>query len=134
MATAKKTAPAKKPSTALVPWEQQMANRAKRVQQTEKPMAGSKSIGTRGGFLTVDGVAVEGNALRVVIIGWVHENQLYEGDFNPDQPTVPVCYAFNDPDNEEVDPEETMGAHKEAEKPQGTDEPWDDAGEAGNAC
>lgn len=133
MATAKKTAPKPSTSRALVPWEEQMRARANRVKQTEKPMSFSKRINTRGGILTIDDAPVDGNNLDVVIIGWLHENQLYEGEFTPGQPTVPVCYAFNDPNNEEADPEDTMGAHKEAEKPQGTDEPWAD-GEAGNAC
>lgn len=139
MATTKKpaakTTTAAKPSTsrALVPWEEQMRNRAQKVKKTEKPMSFSKKIGTRGGILTIDDEPIKDNNLDVVVIGWLHENQLYEGEFQPGTPTVPVCYAFNDPNNEDDDPEETMGAHKEAEKPQGTDEPWAE-GEAGNAC
>lgn len=137
MATTKKP-PAKtatKPSTgrALVPWEEQMRARANKVKKTEKPMSFSKKIGTRGGILTVDDEPIKDNNLDVVVIGWLHENQLYEGEFTPGQPTVPVCYAFNDPNDEDADPEDTMGAHKEAEKPQGTDEEWAE-GEAGNAC
>lgn len=125
MATAKKTtaAPAatKKPGTALVPWEQQMAAAAARQKAAEKPVTGLPTIGTRGGVLTVDGSPVKGNVLRGIVLGAVHENAYYEGDFDPDQPTVPVCYAFADPTVE--DPE----AAAEAMAPVGVDSPQADA-------
>lgn len=133
---AKPAVAAKKSSTALVPWEEQMRSRANRVKQTEKPMSFSKRISTQGGILNIDGDAVADNEMEVIVIGWMHENQLYNGDYTPGTPTVPVCYAFNDPTNEDADPEDTMGANPKCDIPQGTDEwvPEQDEENYGNAC
>jgi len=133
MATAKTTTKTKKPSTALVPWEQEMANRAKKAKKQEVPYSSFKKISTQGGVLKVDDEAVEGNSLRIVVIGALHENQWYRGAFDPRSPTVPGCYAFNDPSNEEDEPENTMVAHAEAEEPQGGDD-LDEGGANGNPC
>lgn len=118
-----KPAPAavKKPGTALVPWEQQMAEAATKAAAAEKPMGGFKAISTRGGILSVDENAVEGNELRVVVLGAVHENQYYTKAFNPNKAEVPDCYAFGDPKAD--DPEDGMAPHEETdeEKRQGDD-------------
>jgi len=107
----------KKPtSTALVPWEKEMAEAAKKQAQAEKPVSGMASISTRGGVLSVDGDVVKGNELRLVVVGAVHENAFYPGRFDPDSPTAPVCYAFANEDAD--DPEATLAPHPESEDPQ----------------
>lgn len=129
---ASKTA-SKKPGTALVPWEAEMAARAERAKKQEVPYSAFKKLSTQGGILKVDDEPVEGNSLRIIVIGSLHENQYYSGPFDPRAPTVPDCYAFNDPDAEGK-PEETMHAHPEAENPQGQEDPNEQEGAAGNAC
>jgi hypothetical protein len=118
-------------TTALVPWEQEMANRAARVKQTEKPWGSFKKISTQGGQLKIDDELVEGNSLRVVVVGWLHENQWYDKPFDPRTPAVPACYAFSDPGAD--DPEASMVAHAEAERPQGGPA-VDEGGANGNPC
>lgn len=124
----------KKPGTALVPWEAEMAARAQRAKKDEKPFSAFKKLSTQGGILKVDDEPVEGNSLRIVVIGALHENQYYKEAYDPRRPTVPNCYAFNDPTNEEAEPEDTMVAHAEAEDPQGQEDPNSQEGANGNPC
>lgn len=112
MATAKKTSK----STALVPWEQEMKAAAQRQSSVEKPVGLTKSISTRGGILSIDESAVPGNSLDVVVLVSVHENQMFDGPYNPNVPQVPTCYAFGDPESDE--PEENMAPHEKAKSPQ----------------
>ena len=112
MATAKKTSK----STALVPWEQEMKAAAQRQSSVEKPVGLTKSISTRGGILSIDENAVPGNSLDVVVLVSVHENQMFDGPYNPNVPQVPSCYAFGDPESD--DPEENMVPHEKAKNPQ----------------
>lgn len=118
MATAKKTP---KPSTsrALVPWEAEMAAAAQKAAKAEKPVGLFKSISTKGGFLMIDEQPVPGNEIDVVVIGAVHENQYFDGPYDPNTPQTPVCYAFSDPDLDE--PEDAMAPHEKARDKQGDD-------------
>lgn len=113
----KKPIPAK--STAVIPWEAEMAQRAVKAAKAEKVTGLSKKLSTRGGILSIDDTPVEGNELRVIVVGSVRENQHYTAAYNPNTPTVPECYSFSDPDSD--DPEEGMKPHAEAEDPQGDD-------------
>jgi len=110
MATAKKAAakPAQtaSKSTALVPWEQEMKATAVAQAAKEKVFGSVKSVNVQGGVMMIDNEAVEGNEIRVIVLGSVFENQYYDGPYDPKNPTVPVCYAFGDPEAE--DPEEAM--------------------------
>ncbi len=116
MATTKKPAPASK-SRALVPWEQEMAAAAQKQASHEKPVGLNKSISTRGGILMIDETPVPGNELDVVVIAAIHENQYYDGPFDPNTPQAPACYSFGDPEAE--DPEGSMAPHEKAKNPQG---------------
>lgn len=101
-------APAKKASsTALTLWEEEMATAAVAQGATENDTSGFKSISTRSGILSIDDNAVDDNELRVIILASTHENQFYEGDFDPNTPATPVCYAFGDDDS-------TMAPHADA--------------------
>lgn len=106
-------------TTAVVPWEAEMAARAQKAAAAAKVQGLTKKIGTRGGILSVDDTPVDDNELRVIVVGVTPENQYYTSAYNPNQPTVPACYAFGDPaaDN----PEDGMAPHEEAEDKQGDD-------------
>lgn len=94
----------KQPGKALVKWDEELANLAKDATKgMDLPTA--KFISIRGGKLSFGGAAVPGNELRCVVLGWVHENQYYDEDFNPDVPQVPACYAFG-VDTKEMEPHE----------------------------
>lgn len=130
MATAKKSAaPAKKvvpivlsKSRALQPWEQEMANAAKKAKMAEK-LTGLKTINTRGGIMKIDDEPVEGNALRCVVLSSLHENQWFDRDFDASKPASPACYAYGDPKADE--PDADMRPHEKAK---------DKQCEACNAC
>lgn len=111
----------KKPSTALVPWEQEMKDRAARAAKTEVVRGGIKKISMAGGILKVDDEPVEGNSLDVVVLAFAYENQYYKTAYNPNALTVPACYAFSDPDAS-GDVESAMAPNPEAEEPQGDDD------------
>ncbi len=98
---AAKAAPAKKPGakatgTALTLWDEEMAGAAIAQAATEVDNSGFKSLSTRGGILSVDDNAVDDNELRVIILASTHENQFYEGDYDPEVKATPICYAFGD--------------------------------------
>lgn len=106
-------------SRALTVWEAKMAAAAEKSAKAEKPVSMLGGISIQGGQLTVDERPVEGNELDVVVLVAVHENQKYDGPYNPNNPQIPTCYAFGDPDNE--DPEGSMAPHEEASDRQGDD-------------
>lgn len=102
-------APTKQPGKALVNWEEKFAGMAKdSTKGIELPTA--KWLSIRAGVLTYGGAEVPDNELRCIILGWTYENQLYEGRFDPKNPSSPVCYAFG------TDPDE-MAPHEKSEDP-----------------
>jgi hypothetical protein len=77
---------------ALVTYEQEMAALA---EQYAREAAGSgRFITTAGGIFQVGGEELPGNMIAAVIVDVVRENTYYEGAWNPDNITPPVCYAF----------------------------------------
>ena len=130
MATAKNSAnnrkaPAPKAPTAtasgraLTVWEKRMEEAADKGAKQEKDVSGLKGISTRGGVLSVDDTPVTGNELDVVVLVAVHENQWHDKPFDANNPSIPACYAFGDPDAE--NPEDAMAPHEESSVPQGDD-------------
>src|SRR5690606_21054205 len=95
----------KKETTALVPWQDELAEAAKRSAQAEKGGGGGlPTISFRGGVISVDDEEVDGGELDVVILQAIHENRYFGAKFDPNNTTAPKCYAFADP--EEMDPKE----------------------------
>lgn len=86
----------KKPTTAVILWEQEMKAAAVQQAASEKVYEGFKRIVIKGGQMTVDDSPVAGNTLDVVILGAVHLNEWYAGAYTPGTPTVPGCYAYGD--------------------------------------
>lgn len=121
MATKKPAAPAskpasKKPGTAVVPWEEQMAAAAQKQAAQNQPGGVFKSVSLKGGILSVDDEPLEDNELRCIIVVGVPENQHYDGPYNPNVPSVPICYAFGNLDAD--DPTEGMAPHEKSKEPQ----------------
>lgn len=56
--------------------------------------AGWPFISTRGGVFTLNDVSEE--ELEVVILAAMRENTMYEGDYDPDNPQRPVCFAIGE--------------------------------------
>lgn len=93
-------AKAQKQTMAIQKWEQEMEEAATKQAAAEKP-TGNKSISTRGGKLSIDGNDVEDSELEVIVLAAVHANLYYEGRYDPENPTTPVCYAFGEGDEPE---------------------------------
>jgi hypothetical protein len=111
MATAKKSK-----TTALVNWDEELAEAAKRQANTEQLYNTTKKISTKGGILAIDDVPLENNELECVVLVAAHENLFYTGRYDPNTPQVPACYAFGDTEAE--NPQDTMVPHEESSDPQ----------------
>lgn len=106
MTTIKKKAPGK----ALVNWEEKFAGMAKEsMKGIDLPTA--KWLSIKSGVLSYAGAEVPDNELRCIIVGWSFENQYYEGRFDPNNPSSPVCYAFGT----DID---DMAPHESSSEPQ----------------
>lgn len=99
-------------STAMVPWEAEMAAAAESGAAKEKPTGSFKAINVKGGIMTIDDAPVPGNSIEVVVLAGIHENQFFAGAYTPGATNTPVCYAFGDPESD--DPEVGMAPHAEA--------------------
>lgn len=106
----------KTPGKSLVKWDEELANLAK---QTTKglDLPAAKFISIRSGKMSFGGADVPDNTLRAVVIGWIHENQYYDEDYDPDARQTPACYAFGT-DTDEMAPHE-KAPRKQADACQG---------------
>ena len=111
MATKGKAVAVKKPGTGLVSWQSRMAELAKKSVEQEASVSSGQFINTRAGQLTWNGSPVVGNKLKVIIADAIMENAYYEGEFDPDNPQPPVCFAFGRSEKE-------MKPHADSAEPQ----------------
>lgn len=79
---------------AIVKWDADFAAEAEAAAQAEANTGGGKFISVRGGVLTWNGAAIPGNKMAVIVLDAIFENAFYEGEFDPDSPTSPTCFAF----------------------------------------
>jgi hypothetical protein len=91
-------------------WQDRLAKFAVAAVAAEAAPSGS-FISAKSGVLQFAGVAVAGNALDVVVIDSIYENAFYTGDYDSDNPTSPVCFAFAHDDSE-------LAPHTESTDPQ----------------
>lgn len=120
-------------STEIVDYEKLMADMAKQATAHERPT--SSTVKVRSGIIHYNGDPVKGNKLDVVVIASTHANLFYDKEWDPDDMSSPVCYAYS-PDGENMRP------HPKAEKPQHEDcdgcrhNKWgsDPKGGRGKAC
>lgn len=80
--------------TALAKWDEELARRAQVAAAMEESVASGQFFSTRGGVLAFNDSPLPGNQMAVVILDSIMENTYYEGDFDPDNPSGPTCYAF----------------------------------------
>lgn len=91
-------------------WADRLAQFATEAVKAEAAPTGAL-VSAKAGVLQWQGQAVAGNKLDVVIIDSMYENALYEGNYDPDNPQSPVCFAF-------AHDEEDLRPHEKSEKPQ----------------
>lgn len=113
---AAKSTPAK--STALVRWDEKFAKYAKESKEISKGIGGTggPQIKFTAAGVMVDGNKMPGGKMNVVIVGGCRFNSFYEGDYDPDNPEAPACYAYADT-AEDID---IMAPHQDSAKKQST--------------
>ena len=68
---------------------------------------------TQGGVLKYQGAEIPGNKIKLVLIAHVFENDFYEGKFDPNNMTNPVCFAVGkDEDTMKPSPDSTKPQHE----------------------
>ena len=108
---ATKNVPAKKESTAVANWQDRLAAMAKASTQQESSVATGQFISTKAGQLTWQGSPAKENKFKVIILDAILENAYYPGDFDPENPQPPVCFAFGRDDKE-------LAPHESSAEPQ----------------
>jgi len=88
------TGVATKSGTGMATWQDRMAKLATAAVEQEASVSSGQFVNTRTGQLTWNGSPVVGNKLKVIIADAIMENAYYEGEFDPDNPQPPVCFAF----------------------------------------
>lgn len=105
-------------SKEIVNYEELLANMAKVATTLERPTG--SSISTRGGILSYNGAPCPNNKLDVIVVASVFSNTLYEGRFDPNNLSSPVCFAYGVPEPGETSEqvEAKMAPHPASTKPQ----------------
>ena len=94
-------------------WDEKLAELARRTKALEDTAAiGGSKISIRGGAMTYNGTPVPGNKLNCIVLDHCLENHYYEGDFDPDSPSSPVCFALS------KESARTMAPHEASAKKQ----------------
>src|SRR5271166_4177980 len=82
-------------STALAVWNERLASLAKQNKQAVAGIGGGGSfISLKGGIMTYQKAVIPGNKLNAIIIDWIFENQEYDGQFDEENFSAPICFAF----------------------------------------
>lgn len=89
----------------IMKWDEQLAKEAAVAAGMEQNSGGGQFFSVKGGILTWNDAPVPGNQMAVIVLDHILENVFYEGDFDPDNPGGPACFAFG---REEKD----MAPHK----------------------
>lgn len=124
-------------STAIVPWDERLAQEAEIAAGMEANSGGGQFFSFRGGMMSFNDAPVPGNQLAVVILDSVLENVFYEGAYDPDTPMPPTCFAFGR-DEATIAPHQTVFDHEQAQHDQCKGCPMNEWGTAdkgrGKAC
>ena len=96
-------------TTALVNWEDQLAKYAVDAASAEDLPAGT-FLSFKAGVLTINGNKVGGNALDCIVIANIHENALYVGKYDSQNPQSPECFAF-------AETEDNLAPHPSVKNP-----------------
>lgn len=92
-------------------WEQEMAEDASKAVQAEANTGGSAYLSIRAGVLSFQGNPLPDNSFDGAVLGAAFENAYYEGDWDPDSPSSPVCFAVGQE-------EAALAPHPDSPKPQ----------------
>lgn len=105
------TAPAK---TEVATWAGFMKKAALNQQRAAATItSGGVMASFRGGHMQVGGMPIKNNELDVIVLCLMQERAYYVGEYDPDTPRSPACYAYGPVDGE--DPQEP---HEKCAQPQ----------------
>jgi hypothetical protein len=124
-------------STELTNWDEELARQAEIAAGMEANTGGGQFFSVKGGILSFNDAALPGNEMAVVILDSILENVFYEGEYDPDNPTPPTCFAFGR-DEAEIAPYPAVVERGQAQNEQCTGCPMNAWGTAdkgrGKAC
>lgn len=92
-------------STAVTKWDEELAKYAEQAAASEANSGGGQFFTTKSGVLSWQDAPLPNNEMAVIIVDHIMENVFYEGEYDPDNPTGPTCFAFGRD-------EKTMAPHK----------------------
>lgn len=98
----------------LVKWDEQMAAMAEAAAAAEQGGSGN-FMSLKGGVMSYRGNQLPGNKVEVIVLASIQENQFFMGDYDPDSPQSPACYAFG---RKEPGKELIMVPHEQAPQKQ----------------
>lgn len=101
----------KKAGTSVVRWDEELAKEAQAAAKMEESVSSGQFFGLKSGQLTFNDAPLPNNEMAVVILDSVLENVFYEGEYDPDVPQGPICFAFGREDD-------GMAPHEKAASPQ----------------
>src|SRR5690606_31878069 len=81
-------------TTALATYDEELAKLAEEAASQEANTGGGQFFSTRGGVLSLNGAPIPNNEMAVIILDGILVNTYYQGGFDPDSPSSPICYAF----------------------------------------
>lgn len=93
-------------------WDEKLAQYAQQEAGREKMGAG-QTISLRGGIMSFNGAEMDDNRVEVVIVEHVVTKAYYEGEYDPDNPQSPACYAYGEDEREMIASDKS--ADKQAE-------------------
>jgi hypothetical protein len=85
---------ATKKSTAVMKWDEELAKQAEIAAAMEESTASGQFFSLKGGILSWNDAPVPNNHMGVIILDSILENVYYEGEYDPEVPQSPTCYAF----------------------------------------
>lgn len=92
-------------TTAVTNWDEELAKQADASAAMEANTGGGQYFSLKGGILALNDQAIPNNQMAVIILDSILENVFYEGEYDPDNPTPPTCFAFGRDEN-------TMAPHE----------------------
>ncbi len=77
-----------------VKWDEEMARQAKVAADMENSVATGQFFSTQSGILQWNGMPMPNNMMAVIILDSILENVYYSGNYDPENPQGPTCFAF----------------------------------------
>lgn len=102
-----------KKGTEIMKWDEELAKQAEAYAEQEANTGGGSFFSTKGGALKFNDNRLPNDEVACVILDSVITNSYYEGEYDPDDPQSPSCYAFGR-DEDEMTPHDES-SEKQAE-------------------